>query len=131
MNLNFTISELCKSDIARQKNIRNMPNLNELDNMLNLIVYCLQPIRDYIKKPMLISSGYRSFALNKEVKGVYNSQHCKGQAADFTITNMSINEIINAIRSSGIEYDQLINEYNRWVHISFVKGNNRKQILKY
>lgn len=129
-NLNFTISELCNSNIAKQKDIRNIPNLTELDNMLNLIVYCIQPIRDYIKKPMVISSGYRSYALNKEVGGVYNSQHCKGQAVDFTVPDMSITEIINIIRNSGIEYDQLINEYNRWVHISYAKGRNRKQILK-
>lgn len=131
MNLNFSISELCNSSIAKQKNIRNTPSLNELDNMLNLIVCCLQPIRDYVKKPIIISSGYRSYALNKEVGGVYNSQHTKGQAVDFTIPGMSINEIINLIRNSGIEYDQLINEYNRWVHISYAKGHNRKQILKY
>lgn len=129
-NLNFTISEICKSEIASNKNIRNIPGLTELDNILNLIVYCIQPIRDYIKKPMIISSGYRSYALNKEVGGVYNSQHTKGQAVDFTVPSMSITETINLIRSSGVEYDQLINEYNRWVHISFVKGHNRKQILK-
>lgn len=131
MNLNFSISELCKSNIAKQKNIRNTPNLNELDNILNLIVYCIQPIRDYIKKPMIISSGYRSFALNKEVGGKYNSQHCKGQAVDFTIKGLSISEIITKIRQSGIEFDQIINEYDKWVHISFVKGNNRRQVLKY
>ena len=130
MNLNFTISELCKSDIAKQKGIRNIPNLAELDNMLNLIVYCLQPIRERINKPMIISSGYRSYALNKEVGGVYNSQHTKGQAVDFTVPGMTIAEVINIIRNSGIEYDQLINEYNRWVHISYSKGCNRKQILK-
>jgi uncharacterized protein YcbK (DUF882 family) len=129
-SLNFSISELCKSDIAKQKNIRNVPGLNELDNMLNLIVYCLQPIRDYIKRPMIISSGYRSYALNKEVGGVYNSQHRKGQAVDFTIKGLSISETIAKIRQSGIEFDQLINEYDKWVHVSFVKGKNRKQIKK-
>lgn len=129
-NLNFTISEICKSETASKKNIRNVPGLTELDNILNLIVYCIQPIRDYIKKPMVISSGYRSYALNKEVGGVYNSQHCKGQAVDFTVPGMSITETINLIRNSGVEYDQIINEYNRWVHISYVKGHNRKQILK-
>ncbi len=131
MNLNFTISELCKSDIAKQKNIKNIPNLEELDNMLCLIVLCLQPIREYLKKPMIISSGYRTAALNKIVKGVTKSQHIKGQAVDFIVPGLSINNVINKIKQSGIEFDQLINEYDKWIHISYNKNKNRKQILKY
>ena len=79
--LNFTISELIKSDTAIKNNINNMPDINSLDNLLDLIFYCLQPIRDKIKKPMIITSGFRSNLVNKLVKGVSNSQHLYGQAA--------------------------------------------------
>lgn len=127
MNLNFKISELIYSDKAIANNINNMPNAEQLDNMLNLIVYCLQPIRDYIKRPMVISSGYRCKKLNELVGGKSNSQHLSGQAVDFTIKKLSPKEIINLITINGVEYDQLINEYDKWVHISFVKGKNRKQ----
>ena len=126
-NLNFTMSELIHSDKAVQYNINNMPDITSLDNLLNLIVYCLQPIREKIGKPMIISSGYRCPRVNKLVGGKDNSQHQKGQAADFTIKGLSVQNIIQLIVKSGIEYDQLINEYDKWVHISFVKGKNRKQ----
>lgn len=137
MNLNFKMSELIHSDTAVARNINNMPDINSLDCMLDLIAHCLQPIRDKIGKPMIISSGFRNAQVNKLVGGAVDvhgnptSQHCKGQAADFTIKGMSVPAIIEFIKKSGIEYDQLINEYNKWVHISYVKGRNRKQVLKY
>ena len=131
--LNFTISELIKSDTAIQHNINNMPDINSLDCLLNLIVYCLQPLRDKLKKPIVITSGFRNAQVNKLVGGAVDahgnpkSQHCKGQAADFHVAGMSVASLIEFIKKSGIEYDQLINEYDKWVHISFVKGKNRKQ----
>lgn len=133
MILNFKMSELIHSDTAVKHNINNMPDINSLDCMLDLIVQCLQPIRDKIGKPMIITSGYRCSTLNAhpEIKGAENSQHTKGQAADFVIVGMAPDQIIEKIKSSGIEFDQLINEHNRWVHVSFNKGKNRHQILRY
>ena len=131
MNLNFKMSELIYSDTAVRHNINNMPDINSMDCMLNLICYCLQPIRDKLGKPMVISSGFRNSQVNKLVGGVATSQHTKGQAVDFTVAGMSVAQVVEFIKKSGIEYDQLINEYNKWVHISFVKGKNRKQVLKY
>ena len=107
-----------------------MPDLPSLDNLLNLIVYCLQPIREKINKPMIITSGFRSDKLNQKLSGVNNSQHKHGQAADFKVIGMTPDEIIKIIQNSNIEFDQLINEYDKWVHISFNKNKNRKQILK-
>lgn len=127
--INFKISELIYSDTADRYKISNMPDVKSLDNILNLILCCLQPIRDVIAKPMIISSGYRSKALNKKVGGSVNSQHLSGQAVDFTVKNMKPDEIINIIKKNNIEFDQLINEYDRWVHVSFNMGKNRKQIL--
>ena len=121
------MSELIHSDKAVQYNINNMPDISSLDNLLNLIVYCLQPIREKIGKPIIISSGYRCERVNKLVGGKDNSQHRKGQAADFIVKGLSVQNTIQFIMKSGIEYDQLINEYDKWVHISFVKGKNRKQ----
>lgn len=129
-NLNFKMSELIYSDVAIKNNINNQPDINSLDCLLDLIFFVLQPLRDKVGKPVIISSGYRCPVLNKKVGGVATSQHCQGQAADFTIKGMSINAIIEVIKRSGIEYDQLINEYDKWVHVSFVKGKNRKQHFK-
>lgn len=131
MNLNFKISELIYSETAVKNNINNMPDINSLDNMLKLIVYCLQPIRDKLQKPMIITSGYRNSQVNKLVGGVSNSAHLYGQAVDFTVSGMTPAQVVDFIKKSGVEYDQLINEYDKWTHISYVKGKNRKQVLKY
>ncbi len=132
IELNFTMSELLHSDIAEKYNISNIPDKKSLDNMLILIIECLQPIRNYIDKPMDISSGYRSPRLNGHplINGASNSQHCTGQAVDFTISGMTPKQIIEKIKASGVDFDQLINEYNAWVHISYNKGKNKKQVLE-
>lgn len=131
MKLNFKISELIYSETAIIKSINNMPDINSLDNLLDLIFYCLQPIRDKLNEPMIITSGFRCKEINKLVGGAYNSQHLYGQAADFVVKKYTPSQIIEKIKKSNIEFDQLINEYNKWVHISFNKGRNRHQILKY
>lgn len=129
--MNFTIMELVKSNIAKINKIDNTPDATSLKCMHDLIIYCLQPIRDKLGKPMIITSGYRCQTLNKKVGGVSNSQHTKGQAVDFYVKGISMQQVIDFIKKSGVEFDQLINEYNKWVHISFVKGKNRRQVLKY
>lgn len=132
MNLNFTLSELINSDTAVKNNINNMPDIHSLDNMLELIVNCLQPIRDKLGKPMICTSGFRNNALNKLVGGVQNSQHTKGQACDFVVNGMTPMQVVEFIKNSGVEFDQCIEEYNSntsWVHISYNKNHNRKQIL--
>ena len=132
IKLNFTMSELLHSDIATKYNIYNVPDKEHLDNLLILICECLQPIRNFIDKPMIISSGYRNPRLNSHplINGKPNSQHCTGQAVDFTVKGMTPKQIIEMVKRSGVEYDQLLNEYNLWVHISYNKGKNRKQVLE-
>ena len=132
IKLNFTMSELLHSDIAEKYNIYNVPDKEHLDNLLLLICNVLQPLRDYIGKPIIINSGYRNPRLNSHplINGKPNSQHCIGQAADFIIKGMTPKQIIEKVKGSGVEYDQLINEHNIWVHISYNKGKNRKQVLE-
>ena len=127
--MNFKISELIHSDTATRLKINNMPDVASLDCMLDLICDCLQPIRDKIKKPIVINSGFRCSALNKAVGGVTNSQHLKGQAADLHIPGMTIKDTIDFIIKSGVPFDQLLDE-RQWVHISYRKGNNRRQIIR-
>ena len=132
IKLHFTMSELLKSDIAEKYNISNIPDKQSLDNMLTLICECLEPIRLYINKPMIISSGYRSPRLNGHplINGAQNSQHVTGQAVDFTIKGMTPKQIIEKIKGSGVEVDQCINERNCWVHLSYNKGKNRNQYFE-
>lgn len=129
-NLNFTITELVKSDTAKQNGINNTPDINSLDNLLELIFFVLQPLRDKLKKPIIITSGFRSVKVNELVGGVSNSQHLYGQAADITVNGMSVAQLFDFVKNSGVEYDQCINEYNSWVHVSYNKGHNRKQAFR-
>ncbi len=129
MTLNFKISELIQSDTAIKHNINNMPDINSLDCMLDLIHYVLQPLCDKLGKPIIITSGYRCSEVNKLVGGASSSQHVRGQAADIVVNGLTPSQLCNYIMRSGIEYDQLINEYNQWTHISFCKGKNRKHTL--
>lgn len=129
--LNFTISELIKSDTAEKNGLNNTPDINSLDNLLELIFYVLQPLREKLGKPMVITSGFRSVKVNELVGGVDNSQHLYGQAADFVVNGMTPKQVVEFVKNSGIEFDQCINEYDQWTHISFNKGHNRKQVLKY
>lgn len=130
MDINFTISELLKSDTALRAGIKNIPDDPKVfDNLLTLIIKCLQPIRNYIGKPVVITSGYRSPALNQMIGGVNTSQHLSGCAADFIVPGLSIDTIIDKVKGSGVEYDQLIHE-GSWVHISYSKVRNRKQFLR-
>lgn len=127
--LNFSINELCYSDTAKKYGIKNIPSISECDNLLNLIFYVLQPLRDKLGKPVIINSGYRCKALNYKVGGVANSQHLTGQAADIRVNGCTPSRLIDFIKTSDIEYDQLINE-GSWVHISYNKNHNRKQCFK-
>lgn len=129
MKLNFTMSELIHSDTAKKYGIDNMPyNAEVLDNLLLLITNVLQPLRDYVNRPIIINSGYRSYSLNAKVGGVINSQHLTGQAADFTIKGLTVKQTMELVKKSGVPFDQLIDE-KTWVHISYNKTKNRKQII--
>ena len=129
MKLNFKMSELIYSKTALKNQIYNMPRLDELDNLLELIINVLQPVRDQFKSEVVINSGYRNQKLNTLVKGAKNSQHLKGQAADFTVKNNSIEEVIEWIKEN-LVFDQLINEYDKWIHVSYnSRGINRKEVL--
>ena len=129
MVLNFSISELISSNTAVIHKINNMPDINSLDNMLKLIVFCLQPLRDKIRRPMVVSSGFRCKQLNKLVGGVPTSHHCIGCACDFHVPGMTIKETIEFIKKSGIKFTQLIDE-GTWVHISYVQDNLKCEVLK-
>lgn len=130
MNLNFTMSELIHSEKAALYNINNMPDLNAMDELLKLIIYCLQPLREALNLPIIITSGYRSKALNDKLKGSDTSQHLKGQAADIKIVGLTQRDLFYRIQRTDIEYDQLIWEQDaNCVHISYNHGKNRNQTL--
>lgn len=132
--LNFKMSELIHSQTAIAHNVNNMPDINSLDNLLTLIVECLQPVRNKLGKPMVITSGYRNDKVNRLVGGSSTSEHKKGMAADFVVNGMTVQAVIEFIRKSGLKYTQLIEEHSKntsWVHISYNVNNLKKETLLY
>lgn len=139
LSKNFTYEELCHSNVAERRGINNRPRTKEeekrvIENLKALAIEILQPLRDYLGKPVVISSGYRCPELNKAVGGVKNSQHLKGEAADIHIENTEhLLKIMHFIMDE-TDFDQLIWERNRagvqWVHVSYKRnGVNRHQVV--
>ena len=134
LSKNFTLSEIIHSNTAKRLGINNAPNKEHLKNMQVLVRDLIQPIRDALG-PIRISSGYRNPELNRAIGGSTKSQHCKGEALDLQYWSkgkMCNKEIYDWVIKSGIEFDQMINEFDySWIHISLKSnGKNRKQILE-
>jgi hypothetical protein len=119
MNLskNFTLEELTFSQTAARRGIDNTPNEDVFRNLKRLCAL-LEDVRDVCAAPIIISSGYRSPALNVAVGGAKKSQHTMGLAADFTAKGLTVDETVQIIIEAGLPYDQVIKEFNSWVHIS-------------
>lgn len=135
----FTISELTYSDKARELHIDNTPFSYEVvNNLTNLTENLLDPIREMWGKPILITSGYRSDALNKAVSGSKTSAHRYGLAVDVVPKNMADFDEFAAFVKDYLkdkDYDQLIFEKkggSRWLHIGYksADGKQRMQNLK-
>jgi len=133
---NFTLDELTKSQEAIRLGILNEPTNEHITNLILLCKYILQPIRNYFKMPVSISSGYRSPALCEAIGSSAKSQHTKGQAADFEIFGVHNKEVSDWIIQN-LDYDQCILEFwnenepnSGWIHCSYSINGNRKQYLK-
>lgn len=120
----FTLEELTASNIASRRDISNEPDNDCLDNLKRLAKH-LEDVRTVLNKPIVISSGYRSPGVNSLVGGSPNSQHMYGSAADFRVPGMTPDEVMRAIIAAGLPYDQLILEFNAWVHYSIPNVSGR------
>jgi hypothetical protein len=133
----FELAEFIRSSTAKRASISNMPTDAHLENIKLLCEKVLEPIRVHFARPIILSSGYRSSALNRAVGGSSSSQHCSGEAADIDMdgTNVTNAQIFNHIKDN-LEFDQLIWEFGTtsnpdWVHVSYESnGRQRKQILR-
>lgn len=132
------LSELTRSDSAKRNGISNMPTPEHIENFKKLAENVFEKIRNYFGKPIRISSGYRSAALNKITKGASTtSQHSTGEAIDIDMDNTDITnkEVFDYIKDN-LSFDQLIWEFGTdknpdWVHVSYEStGKQRKQVLK-
>lgn len=131
---NFTLDELTDSATAKRLGLDNTPNEVETAKLITLAKDILQPIRDRYGKPIIVTSGFRSEAVNKAVGGAKNSQHRLGEAADLKVGGKAENfKLFNLIKQmiemKDIQVGQLINEYgSSWIHVSLPrkeKPNNQ------
>lgn len=134
----FTIEEFEQSEAAEKYGIDNKVREHEIKlNIIHLVEDTLDKIRDMYEKPIYISSGYRSFELNKKLGGSRTSQHRKGEAADIVVNEGvgGLRKIVKIIIDNSLPYDQLIWEHSGngyWIHISNTRTRvNRHECLIY
>lgn len=122
----FRLEELLKSDKALAAQIENLPSWTDVDNLLDLAVLVLDPIREAWGQPLMVTSGYRSPQLNAAVSGVPTSAHMEGHAVDIALCHWSTrkmgelyNLIANMVDDGVIDIDQVIYyRKKRIIHIS-------------
>ena len=131
----FTLAELTRSSAAADAGLRNEPNAEELAALRELVANVLDPLRRRLRKPVKINSGFRSKAVNDELRrrgrnASQTSQHMLGEAADIVVAGLSARELAGEIVRGGIPFDQVIWYDGGWVHVSFTKRrDNRREVL--
>ena len=142
----FSLKEMTDSQTVVKYGIANVPSEQEIENLRRLCQGTLEPLREALQLPVVITSGFRTKALNdKLAHSSEHSQHMQGCAADFYVS--SAGSIVQGSKVQGrrellirafreiltnpkIDYDQLI-LYPNFIHVSYVsKERNRHNILK-
>ena len=128
---NFSETELTRSDYAIRHGINNEPVDDYVRENLERLAKYLQSIRDalcyHYKRDVSInvSSAYRSPAVNSAVGGSRSSAHMQGLAADITANGLTVQELFDFI-AQNFGYDQLINEFGAWVHVSMPSPSKKR-----
>jgi uncharacterized protein YcbK (DUF882 family) len=129
MTEHFTLEELTHTD---HREFDNTPNDAELENIKRLAEF-LEEVKTVLGgKPIMVNSAFRSKQVNDAVGSKDTSQHRIGCAADIRVPSMTPDEVVRAVIASGIGYDQIIREFDRWTHISVpnqASGTPRRQAL--
>lgn len=144
----FTASEFVDSATARLHHIDNTPSREALENLASLCRYTLEPLREALGLPIIITSGYRCPELNGIIaRSSRNSQHTLGQAADFyvgwmppldgrgqTMDDFDFDKRLDRafrtiVERADIDFDQLI-RYPHFIHVSYASDVvNRHSVL--
>lgn len=111
----FTLDELTFTD---HREFDNTPGPTELANLKRL-ADLLEQVKVVLGgKPIMVNSAYRSKKVNDAVGSKDTSQHRLGCAADIRVPGVTPDQVIKLVRLSGIRFDQIIREFDRWTHIS-------------
>lgn len=130
----FNLSEFFQSSTAAKNGIKNEPSFDEkaaIVRNINLLVdNVLDPVRDMVNTPIIITSGYRCPQVNRLVGGVDNSQHMSGCAADFHVQGFTVLMMWQVFLSiyDTMDFDQLIYYPNKnIIHVSYMENGNRHE----
>ena len=122
----FELEEFLVSESAARLGIDNRPGPG-IHLRLERLAETMDEVRELLGHPVIITSGYRSEALNRAVGGVEYSDHIKGLAADFICPKFGTPAMVaRRIQDSPIQFRQLINEFNKWTHISIPLSDDDK-----
>ncbi|HEV8390116.1 MAG TPA: D-Ala-D-Ala carboxypeptidase family metallohydrolase [Dongiaceae bacterium] len=121
----FSLEQFTRSDAADSHGIDNAPTPEHLVNLRNLAAR-MEAVLALFDHPIKITSGYRNPQVNEAVGGSKTSAHSLGHAADFHVEGLADLDAAKRIRDSELEFDQLIYEENRCVHISFDPRKRRR-----
>lgn len=128
----FTLNEVTFSQTAVRHGIDNtppeslMPNIKRMANFMEEVRYVLGG------RPIHITSWYRGPYMNTKIGGSKTSAHMKGLACDFVCPVLGDpRRVAKEIEQSNLDFDQLILEGNRWVHIGLAEGNRREVLTAF
>ena len=127
---NFSYHEFEASTVAKDKRINNtITSFSVRDSIKNLVNRLIQPVRDYAKARVCVSSGYRCIELNEAIGGSPTSQHPLGEAADVWCPVKTPYELACIVIENNLPFDQMI-LYPGFLHLSLkLEGEQRYQIL--
>lgn len=134
MNLtpHFTLDELTSSEAAERNGWDNTPNETELANLKRLAAF-LEEVKTALGgRPVMVNSAFRNKQVNDSVGSKDTSQHRIGCAVDIRVPQLTPDQVVKAIVAAGLEYDQLIREFDRWTHVSIPNTPEtapRRQVL--
>lgn len=129
MTPHFKLEEFTFSSTAVRLGIDNTPSKEVIKN-LQILAEGLEDVRTKLDGNSIhITSGFRCLDLNRQLHSKDSSYHVKGLAADMSCPGYgSTDDVMRAIVSSSIEYQQCILEFNSWIHIAFPpKGEKAKR----
>lgn len=125
----FELAEFLVSETAARRGIANEPTPEVIENLRRLCQSVLEPLRVHLKRPVMITSGYRSPALNRAIGGSPTSHHMQGRAADLIVPGIAPLAVCQTAHSLRLPCTQIIHEFGRWAHLSVAISNERTQLL--
>jgi len=131
LSKNFNLEEFLFSQTAIRYGIDMTPSPVVVQNIEKLVKNILQPLRNSLGNSVIISSGFRPIQLNQLIKGSKYSAHITGSAADIKVIGYTPLQVFTWLaKNKSQKCDQIINEFNSWVHIGISQQQPRQQLLK-